>query len=462
MTNFMALSHLLSLLFLLTTATTAAATTITIPLTPLEIKHASSDSYGYKLLNSLASSSLSRAQHLKSKSPIKIKTNSSSLSTPLSSHSYGGYSISLSFGTPPQLVTLIFDTGSSLVWFPCTAHYLCLGCYFPNVDPADISTFIPKNSSTSKLIGCKNPKCAWIFGSEIACSQTCPYMIQYGLGSTAGILLSETLDFPNKKFPDFLSGCSVVSTRQPAGIAGFGRGKESLPSQLGVGKFSYCLLSRKFDDTSVSSNLVLDIGSDSGNSTTSHVSYTTFLKNPTGADPAFRQYYYVLLRKIVVGTRRIKIPYRFSSPGSDGKGGTIVDSGSTFTFMEKPVFDAVAEEFIKQVGNDSRAPKEEIESGLRPCFKISGDKSVNIPKLTFRFKGGSKMALPLENYFVFYGNKSAICLTIVTENSVEPGISSTGPAIILGSFQVQNFYLEFNLAQEKFGFARKNCSGRQK
>lgn len=158
----------------------------------------------------------------------------------------------------------------------------------------------------------------------------------------------------------------------------------------------------------------------------------------------------------------MKVPHRFLTPGSDGNGGTIVDSGSTLTFMEKPIFEAVAEEFIKQMGNNRRAPKEEFQSGLRPCFKISGDKSVNIPKLTFRFKGGSKMALPLENYFVFYGNKSAICLTIVTENSVEPGISSTGPAIILGSFQVQNFYLEFNLAQEKFGFARKNCSGRQK
>ncbi|KAJ0028506.1 hypothetical protein Pint_36117 [Pistacia integerrima] len=460
----MAPSCLLPLLCLLTTATvTAVATTITIPLTPLAIKHASSDPH--KLLNSLAISSLSRAQHLKSKSQIKTKTNSSSsISTPLTGHSYGGYTISLSFGTPPQTTTFIFDTGSSLVWFPCTAHYRCSRCSFPNVSPSHISTFIPKKSSTSKIIGCSNPICAWIFGSEVAarckncdpndqaCSQTCPpYLVQYGLGSTAGFLLSETLEFPNKKRPDFLVGCSIVSNRQPAGIGGFGRGKESLPSQLGVGKFSYCLISRKLDDTSVSSNLVLDTG-------TSNVRYTPFLKNPRGVNSAFGEYYYVLLRKVIVGNRHVKVPYRFLVPGSDGNGGTIVDSGSTFTFVEKPVFDAVAEEFIKQVGNDSRAAKEEIQTGLRPCFKISGDKSVNIPKLTFQFKGGSKMALPLENYFAYHGNESVICLMIVTDNAVEPGSSSTGPTIILGSFQLQNFYVEFNLGNEKFGFARKKCS----
>ncbi|XP_044490321.1 probable aspartyl protease At4g16563 [Mangifera indica] len=469
MSNLMALSCLLPLLCFLAAA--ATTTTITIPLTPSAIKHASSDPY--KLLNSLAISSLSRAQHLKSKSEIKIRKNSSStLSTPLTAHSYGGYSISLSFGTPPQTMPLIFDTGSSLVWFPCTTHYLCSGCSFPNVDPSDISTFIPKNSSSSKFISCRSPKCAWIFGSEVAaqckscgpndkkCSQICPpYILQYGLGSTAGLLLSETLDFPNKKRPDFLVGCSIVSNRQPAGIAGFGRGKESLPSQLGTGKFSYCLLSRNFDDTSVSSNLVLESGSVSGNTTgtASNVRYTPFLKNPKGDNSAFEEYYYVLLRKIVVGNRHVKVPHRFLAPGSDGNGGTIVDSGSTLTFMEKPIFEAVAEEFIKQMGNNSRAPKEEIQSGLRPCFKISGDKSGNIPKLTFQFKGGAKMALPLENYFA-YGNESTICLMILTDNSVEAGLSSTGPAIILGSFQVQDFYVEFNLASEKFGFARKKCS----
>ncbi|KAJ6778507.1 hypothetical protein OIU74_002323 [Salix koriyanagi] len=93
--------------------------------------------------------------------------------------------------------------------------------------------------------------------------------IQYGSGSTAGLLLSETLDFPNQKtIPDFLVGCSILSTRQPEGIAGFGRSPESLPSQLGLKKFSYCLVSHAFDDTPTSSDLVMHTGSGSGDTKT--------------------------------------------------------------------------------------------------------------------------------------------------------------------------------------------------
>jgi hypothetical protein len=42
----------------------------------------------------------------------------------LFSDSYGMYSISLSFGSPPQTLPFIIDTSSSDVWFPCEPNYL--------------------------------------------------------------------------------------------------------------------------------------------------------------------------------------------------------------------------------------------------------------------------------------------------------------------------------------------------
>ncbi|KAJ4705376.1 aspartic proteinase nepenthesin-2-like [Melia azedarach] len=456
--------------FSLLTVTATTASTITLPLTPISTKHPSNADQ-YKILNSLASSSLSRAHQLKTKTKANSSSSSSShLKTPLFSHSYGGYTVSLSFGTPPQTMPFVFDTGSSLVWFPCTSSYLCSDCSFPNVDPNQIPTYIPKHSSSSKLIGCQNPKCSWIFGPNVQstckdcdgksknCTQGCPpYIIQYGLGSTAGLLLSESLRFPERTVPDFLVGCSVISNRQPAGIAGFGRSSESLPSQMKLKKFSYCLLPRRFDDAPVSSNLVLDTGSDSGDSKTPGLSYTPFYSNPIGLNSAFGEYYYVGLRKIVVGNKHVKIPYKYLVPGSDGNGGSIVDSGSTFTFLEKPVFEAVAEEFIKQMGNYSRATDVENKSGLKPCFDISGKKLVNVPELTLLFKGGAKMALPLENYFAFIGGRDVICLMFATDNVVGPQLSG-GPAIILGDFQLQNFYVEFDLANNRFGYAKQKCT----
>lgn len=483
------ISFLLSLLALSSSAATTAAATVTLSLTPLLPNHprsssssaataasASDDnsSWQSEMLNLLATSSLTRARHLK-----KLNSSASSNSTKVPSfpRSYGAYSIDLGFGTPAQSLTFVMDTGSSLLWFPCTSRYACASCVFPKSDPSKIRRFIPKLSSSAKLVGCRNPKCAWISGPNAAsrcrdecgssgrnCSQqTCPpYLIQYGSGNTAGLLVSETLSFSGgRKVPGFLAGCSLFSTRQPAGIAGFGRGPESLPSQMGLRRFSYCLLSRRFDDTSASSDLVLDPAPGSGgDSKTKGVVYTPFRANPGSPGSAFKDYYYIGLRKVLVGGTAVKIPHRYLVPGADGNGGAIVDSGSTFTFMERPVLDAVAEELERQMANYSRAKGVEAQIGLRPCFDVSGrGDTMTVPELSLHFKGGVRMMLPLENYLVLVRERrsEAACVAIVTDDaSIGPEMSG-GPAVILGSFQQQNFYVEYDLENERFGFRKQTC-----
>lgn len=417
-------------------------------------------------LTQLASASLIRAQHLK-KHPNSKKTFHSK--TPLFPHSYGAYSISLNFGTPPQKSSVIMDTGSNLVWIPCTHSYLCRNCSFLNPKPTALQNppFIPKFSSSSKLVGCANPKCSWISdpdsrqsncpgcnpNSPLNCTQICPpYFVFYGSGSTGGILLSDTLVFPEKRIPDFGVGCSLFSTRMPAGIAGFGRGPSSLPSQLGLSRFTYCLLSHRLDDTANSSSLVLDGGSGSGGE---GVGYTPFVKNPTAGNPSFSVYYYIGLRKVTVGGKSVNIPYRYLRPGSKGDGGTIIDSGTTFTFMERHVFEPVAREFVTQVGSRYKTvPAVESSVGLRPCFNVSGDMTVMLPQLGFHFKGGAKMELPLANYFSLVGDSEVACLTIVTDGG---GLLSGGPSIVLGNFQQQDFLIEFDLKKERLGFRRQQC-----
>ncbi|XP_028789805.1 probable aspartyl protease At4g16563 [Neltuma alba] len=464
----MASTHILCFLCLFfvipfSSSSSSTPNTITISLSPLPTTQPSSDEF--ENLKVVSSATRNRAHHLKhrnsnSKPPL-VKTQAYP-------RSYGGYSIHLNFGTPPQTFPFVLDTGSSLVWLPCTSRYLCSKCSFPKIDLTKIPKFIPKNSSSSKIVGCQNPKCSWIFGSDVQarcqdckpngrnCSQICPaYIIQYGLGSTAGFLLLENLDFPGKIVPDFLVGCSILSTRQPAGIAGFGRGPESLPSQMGLTRFSYCLLPHRFDDSSKSSELILH--SASSKAKTNGFSYAPFQSNPSANNSAFRQYYYISLRKVIVGGKQVKIPHKMLQPDSQGNGGCIVDSGSTFTFMEKPVFDLVAQEFGRQMGNYSRARDVEAQSGLTPCYVISSKKSAYFPELTFQFKGGAKMVLPLSNYFSLVGKSGAACLTIVSDNGVGPAVAA-GPAIILGNYQQQDFHVEYDLENNRLGFRPQSCS----
>lgn len=278
------------------------------------------------------------------------------------------------------------------------------------------------------------------------------------MGSTSGFLLLENLDFPGEKtVTDFVVGCSILSIRQPSGIAGFGRGIESLPTQLGLKKFSHCLLSHRFDDEPESSDLVLQIDS-TGDTKTPNVSYTPFGKNPTGNNTAFLEYYYVGLKKILIGGERVKIPLNLLVPESSGvgNGGTIVDSGTTFTFMERPIFDLVAKVFEKQLSNFSRAKEVEAQSGLGLCFDFSGTETVPIPELMFQFKGGARMMLPLSNYFSLVDDSEVACLTIISDESSGTARAG-GPAIILGNYQQQNFYVEYDLENDRFGFRQQNC-----
>ncbi|KAK4478859.1 hypothetical protein RD792_014364 [Penstemon davidsonii] len=413
----------------------------------------------WQRLNHLATSSITRAHHLKH--PKKTTSNISATKIPLFPKSYGGYSVSLDFGTPPQKITFVMDTGSSLVWFPCTDHYTCKSCKFVNIDPTKIPTFIPKKSSSSKIVGCKNPKCKELF-PKVQCKDTdknstiCPpYIVQYGSGSTSGLLLSESLVFPEKSVNNFLVGCSIYSTRQPSGIVGFGRGPESLPSQMGLKSFSYCLVSHQFDEKPVKSDLILVHGTNAKNrgGGSGEINHTPFRKNPTLSNPAFQDYYYVTLRKITVGGVNIKAPYKFLVADSDGNGGTILDSGTTFSFMEGKLFDLVADEFVKQVGkNYSRAADVEKVAGLRPCYNVAGEKLIKLPELAFHMKGGAEMVLPLSDYFSFIDD-SVICVTIMRgDDKVGPG-----PAIILGNYQQQDFYMEYDLENERLGFRKQLC-----
>lgn len=359
------------------------------------------------------------------------------------------------------------DTASDFVWFPCTTKYLCSNCSASSSSSNSIPTFIPKSSSTARVLGCLNPKCDWIHSktspksrcqdcqSPTNCKQICPpYLILYGLGSTGGLALVETLAMSNKKVPNFLVGCSIFSSQQPAGIAGLGRGLTSLPSQLGVKKFSYCLVSHRFDDTGKSSNLVLDF---TASEKAADLSHTPLLKNPVVAGKnVLSVYYYVGLRKITVGRQKVKIPYKYLTPDSNGNGGSIVDSGTTFTYMNRGVFEPVLNAFVKQVKGIPRTESIEMITGLRPCYNISGHKTVSLPELKLHYKGGAEMALPLANYFSIAGEADVICLTMITDSAFGPELSA-GPSIILGNFQMQNFLVEFDLKNEKFGFRQQIC-----
>lgn len=428
-------------------------------------------------LSRLAAASLARATHLKrrhSSAHQQQQHGGGGGGAALYPHSYGGYAFTASLGTPAQQVPVLLDTGSHLSWVPCTSRYQCRNC--SSSDSSQVPTFIPKRSSTSRLVGCRNPSCLWIHSNNNSnkhCSNrshVCPpYAVIYGSGSTAGLLIADTLrtspsGSSSLKKKNFVVGCSLVSVHQPpSGLAGFGRGAPSMPAQLGLDRFSYCLLSRRFDDNAaVSGQLVLG----SAGSTTKSMQYAPLLLT-NRQQPPYSVYYYLALTAITVAGKPVPLPQRaFLPPGArGGGGGAIIDSGTTFTYLDPTVFQPVAAAVVAAVGGKySRSREVEDGLGLRPCFALPPNKtsSMELPELSLRFKGGAEMRLPLENYFVVAGGaaangalQEAICLAVITDIAPNAG---GGPAIILGSFQQQNYLVEYDLHNNRLGFRRQPCA----
>lgn len=188
------------------------------------------------------------------------------------------------------------------------------------------------------------------------------------------------------------------------------------------------------------------------------IRYTPFLKNPkVPAKKSFSVYYYLGLNEIRVAGKKVKIPRVFLSPPDPytGFGGTIVDSGTSFTYMGREIFEPMVRAIQSHVREYERAKWVESLTGLRPCFNVSGLETVSLPSLAFHFKGGAKMVLPLENYFSVAGKAEAVCLTIVTD---PPGRETlNGPKVILGNFQQQNFHVDYDLKHNRFGFKQQKC-----
>jgi hypothetical protein len=62
------------------------------------------------------------------------------------------YYIKLSVGTPAQDLLLVMDTGSNVVWAPCTTNYTCNNCHGYS------TVFLPSKSSSAVPVQCADPK----------------------------------------------------------------------------------------------------------------------------------------------------------------------------------------------------------------------------------------------------------------------------------------------------------------
>ncbi|KAH7569565.1 hypothetical protein JRO89_XS06G0187600 [Xanthoceras sorbifolium] len=393
-----------------------------------------------------------------------------------------GYLISLNIGTPTQVIQVYMDTGSDLTWVPCgNLSFDCLDCddYRNN---KLMSNFSPSRSSSSLRDLCSSSFCLDIHSSDNSfdpctvagcslstllkstCSRPCPsFAYTYGEGGVVtGTLTRDTLTVHGtspgvtKEIPRFCFGCVGSTYREPIGIAGFGMGALSLPSQLGFLQkgFSHCFLSFKYaNNPNISSTLVIG---DVAISSKETMQFTPMLKSPM-----YPNYYYIGLEAIGVGnTSATQVPLSLREFDSHGNGGLLIDSGTTYTHLPEPLYSQLLL-ILKSIITYPRATEVEERSGFDLCYRVPCPNNTFtndiFPSITFHFLNNVSLVLPQENHFYAMSapsNSTAVkCLLF---QSMDDG--DYGPAGVFGSFQQQNVEVVYDLEKERIGFEPLDCA----
>ncbi|CAL4914127.1 unnamed protein product [Urochloa decumbens] len=352
------------------------------------------------------------------------------------------YLISFGIGTPPQAVQPTLDTGSDLVWTQCQP---CPSCYAQSLPYYD-----PRLSATSAYLPCDGPACRQLDLSSCGARDwgngTCVYTYSYGdRSSTNGLLGADTFTFDSgddtvTAVPGLTFGCgwynnngAASSNATGTGVAGFGRGALSLPSQLKVDNFSYC-----FTDVTGSTPSPVLLGLPANFYGGAAVQTTPLIQSP-GAVSTF---YYLSLRSITVGSTRLPVPESAFALARNGSGGTIIDSGTSVTLLPPLVYGLLHDAFVAQVDLP-------VTTDEPLCFAVSGKKKHEVPKLSFHFEGAT-LDLPRENYVyeIEDGGQSNMCIA---------ALSSDGGMTIIGNYQQQNLHVLYDLAGNKLSFVPAHC-----
>ncbi|KAK6238569.1 hypothetical protein QUC31_004038 [Theobroma cacao] len=361
----------------------------------------------------------------------------------------GQYFVSFRVGSPPKKFIMIADTGSSLTWMRCS--YKCKNFSMDRTKLHE-RIFYANQSRTFKPIPCSSDVCKVELSQSFSLAlcptpmAPCAYDYRYADGTrVVGIFGNDTVKVrlsggQKIKVTDVMVGCSEAirgNFHDIDGVMGLGFDQHSFAVKAAKefgDKFSYCLV-----DHLSPSNLVNFLVF--GGVTSSPLPNMQFTQLILGI---VNPYYAVNVSGISVNGKMLDIPSYIWDVKGDG--GVIMDSGSSLTYLVKPLFDKVIAAFQAPL---SKFKKLELNLGPDYCFSAAGFEESLMPKLAFHFADGAKLVPPVKSY-VIDAEEAVKCL----------GFSSTswpGPSVI-GNILQQNHLWEFDLLNSRLGFAASSCT----
>ncbi|KAM6575739.1 hypothetical protein CsatA_024066 [Cannabis sativa] len=352
-----------------------------------------------------------RAILLETSSSVKLPINSGS------DYGTGEYFVHVTIGTPGQRFVLVADTGSELTW---------MNCRYKNYEP--------------KKKG-KEP----IFKADESST--------YLQGSAAlGFFGNETIsvDLTNgkkKTLNNVLIGCTQTIKDEQGifkgahGVLGLGNGKHTFTSKAAQdfgSKFSYCLV-----DHLSSQNLTNYIVFGSTRPKTALSSRVQ--RTPLVLGGALGPLYGVNIVGISVGGQVVNIPPAVWDVNRGG--GTVLDSGTSLTFLAEPAYKPVTAAFSKYMSKLQRLPDD--GGPFEFCYNSTRFQDSLVPSLKIKLANGAVFEPPMKSYILDVAPETR-CLGFVSASW--PGTS------IIGNIMQQNHLWEFDLGKSLLSFAPSTCT----
>ncbi|KAH9718533.1 Aspartic proteinase-like protein 1 [Citrus sinensis] len=310
----------------------------------------------------------------------------------------------IDIGTPNVSFLVALDAGSDLLWIPCD----CVRCaplsasYYNSLD-RDLNEYSPSASSTSKHLSCSHRLCDLGTSCQNP-KQPCPYTMDYYTENTSssGLLVEDILHLisggdnalKNSVQASVIIGCGMKQSGgyldgvAPDGLIGLGLGEISVPSLLAKAGLIRNSFSMCFDKDDSGRIFFGDQGPATQQSTSFLASNGKYIT------------YIIGVETCCIGSSCLK-QTSFKA---------IVDSGSSFTFLPKEVYETIAAEFDRQV-NDTITSFEGYP--WKCCYKSSSQRLPKLPSVKLMFPQNNSFVVN-NPVFVIYGTQgvTGFCLAI--------------------------------------------------
>lgn len=356
----------------------------------------------------------------------------------------GYYYVDLWAGTPPVKQTVIIDTGSSLTAFPCIG---CTDCGH-HMD----AYFDYSKSNTSRILTCSE---------SVKCSpcknNTCGYSVSYAEGSSiSGILIEDFLmfgdDFQYAHTVLAAFGChrretNLFRTQKADGIMGVGNSKQ-VPS----------IVDLMYADEIIGTDIfAICFGKNNGFMTIGGFNLSMH-DEPIKWVESFSQvykFYSIKAKGLWINFEDTGITQSDFSKGYET--GTIVDSGTTYTYMCNKVYTALFTNFHRYCEDSAHCVGDLVSVVGEPykCYKYDQAKYPNITDFFNTFPVVSVTVdeeiidwLPEYYLFAWPDTPAHFCV----------GVYSNGNSgNVLGGNFMRGMDVIFDRSDNRVGFAHSSC-----